>query len=313
MLAGRVRKTFKRLRPVFGGKDTDAFRIYDRDIPEIRALVDWYAGHVVVAEFERWQTQPAGDWLGVMGSAVGQALQVPTSRVHLKRRRTRPQQGPRYPPGPAPGAGPGLVLVREQGLHFRVNLEAYLDTGLFLDHRVTRSLIRAQSGGASVLNLFAYAGGFSVAALSGGAKHVTSVDLSKTYLAWAQTNLRENHLPLERHEPARKEVFTFLRGAAQSGRRWDLVIADPPSFSTVGADASGFDIIRDHPALIESALRVLAPGGTLFFCTHHQRFQPRFEGLGPQVEEISERTIPPDFRNRGVHRVWQVRGPPPGS
>lgn len=308
MLAARVKKTFKKLRPRFERNEIGAFRLYDRDIPEVRAVVDWYEGHLVVGEYARRQTAPAGDWLRTVAIEAADALEVPHAFVHLKRRQTRPADGPRYV---SEGRGAGALLVRERDLRFRVNLDDYLDTGLFPDQREARQELREAAQGRAVLNLFAYTGTFSAAALAGGAKHVTSVDLSKTYLDWSQANLRENNLPLERHEPARKESFEFLAHARQHGRRWDLVVVDPPSYSTTGGpQGSGFDVRRDHPELLEACLQVVAPGGTLFFSTNHQRFEPEFDGLDARLEEVTERTVPQDYRNRWIHRAWRISARP---
>lgn len=307
MLAGRVKKTFRQLHPGFEQAGIGAFRLYDRDIPEVRAVIDWYEGHLVVGEYQRRQTEAAGDWLYVVAVGAAKALGVPEAFLHLKRRRTRPRSGTRYERREEGGGGPGPLKVRERGLRFRVNLDDYLDTGLFLDHREIRKTIQRASEGRSVLNLFAYTGTLSAAALAGRAKHVTSVDVSRPYLHWAQVNLRDNGLPLERHEPARAEAFAFLGESARHGRRWDLVVVDPPSYSTAGGpEGRGLDLLRDHLALLRSSLAVLAPGGTLWFSTNHQRFEPALEGLDASVEETTSWTVPRDYRNRRVHRSFRI-------
>lgn len=305
MLASRVQKTFKHLSKGFKKAGVDAFRLYDRDIPEIRAVVDWYAGHLVVGEYAREQTGPR--WLDTMGDTLAETLQISSSKVHLKRRKTRPKAGARYQKDVDAERGPGAEVVHEGPLSFRVNLDDYLDTGLFLDHRNQRARLLAQAEGKSVLNLFSYTGSFTVAALAGGAKHVTSVDASKTYLAWSQANLRENGLPLERHEPARSDVSRFLTQASSHGRRWDLVIVDPPSYSTVGDTDEGFDVLRDHIDLLGLCSAVCAPGGEVWFSTNHQRFEDRIEDLGVPSEETTAQTVPKDFRNRQIHRSWTLR------
>ena len=311
MLARRVHKTFRRLHPRMEASGVGAFRLYDRDIPEVRAVVDWYEGHLVVGEYARRQTEAAGDWLGVVAAAVADVLGVPPARVHTRRRWTGRQ---RTGVGPEPERA-AEVEVREHELRFLVRLDGYLDVGLFPDQRLARQALRAEARGLTVLNLFAYTGSFSVAALAGGARHVTSVDLSKPYLAWSQANLRLNGLPLERHEPARADAFAFLAKAARHGRRWDRVIVDPPSRSTAGGPTGrGFDVQRDHPSLLAATLDVVAPGGAVWFSTNHQRFRPRLEGRLAAAEETTERTVPQDFRNRTVHRSWRIdvgRASPP--
>jgi len=287
MLANRLRKNFRRLHPGFERENVGAFRLYDRDIPEVRAAVDWYEGHLVVAEYERQQTR-GGAWLSAIARAAGEALGVPAERIHLKVRRS----GEKYERLSRTGR---RIAVRERDLRFWVNLDDYIDTGLFPDHRDTRARVRAEARGSRFLNLFAYTGSFSCAAAAGGALSTTSVDASKTYLDWAKDNLELNG---QRGELVRSAVDDFLRAAGE--RRWTLCVLDPPSFSDFGGKT--FDVQRDHRALIDRTLQVLAPGGVLWFSTNHQRFTPRLDGL----RFSEEQTVPEDFRNRMAHRAFRI-------
>ena len=287
MLENRVRKTFRRLQPRFEQHNVGAFRLYDRDIPEIRAVVDWYEGHAVLAEYARSQTERL-PWLPTMAEAVASALSIPLERVHLKRRRT----GEKYA---RLARKSQRIRVRERDLSFLVNLDDYIDTGLFADHRDTRARVRAEARGSRFLNLFAYTGSFTCAAAAGGAARTTSVDASQTYLDWAAENLRLNG---SSGELVRSGVDEFLRSAG--GQRWTLCVLDPPSFSDSGAKV--FDVQRDHRALIDRTLGVLEPGGVLWFATNHQRFTPRLDGLRYTEED----TVPDDYRNRAVHRAWRI-------
>jgi 23S rRNA (cytosine1962-C5)-methyltransferase len=296
MLANRVEKNFRRLHRPFERDGVGAFRVYDWDVPEIRATVDWYEGHLVVAEYERAQTREKPGWLEAMGSAAASALEVPAERVHLKRRRTRPARGPRYRRLARTGE---RLAVRERGLRFWVNLDDFIDTGLFPDHRQTRARIRAEAKGSEFLNLFGYTGAFTCAAAAGGARRTVTVDTSETYLGWARENLELNGLGGAAHEMVREDAREFL---ARAGRRFTLCVLDPPSFST-RTGARPFDVQRDHRELIESALATLLPGGVLYFSTNHQRFEPRLEGLG--AEEITRETAPPDYR-RTPHRSFRM-------
>ena len=302
MLGNRVRKNFHRLHRAFEREGVGAFRVYDWDVPEIRGTVDWYDGHLVVAEYERSQTRDAPGWLEAMGSAAAAALEVPADRVHLKRRRTRPAQGPRYQRLARTGE---RIAVREGDLRFWVNLDDFIDTGLFPDHRQTRARIRAEAQGADFLNLFGYTGTFTCAAAKGGARHTVTVDASEAYLSWARDNLEANGARGDRHELVRSDAREFL---ARAGRRFSLCVLDPPSFST-RTGAPPFDVQRDHRALVESALAALRPGGVLYFSTNHQRFEPRLDGLG--AEEITRETAPPDYR-RTPHRSFRMVSGRPG-
>ncbi len=296
MLANRVRKNFRRLHRPFEREGVGAFRVYDWDVPEIRAAVDWYEGQLVVAEYERAQTRESPGWLEAMGTAAAAALEVPQGRVHLKTRRTRPARGQRYQ---RLGRGGQRIAVRERGLRFWVNLDDFIDTGLFPDHRETRARVRAEADGAEFLNLFGYTGSFTCAAAAGGARRTVTVDTSEAYLGWARENLELNGLASERHELVRGDARDFL---ARAGRRFSLCVLDPPSFST-RAGAPPFDVQRDHRKLIESALAVLLPGGVLYFSTNHQRFEPRLDGL--RATEITGETAPPDYR-RPPHRSFRM-------
>lgn len=288
MLANRLRKNFRKLRPRFEQRNVGAFRIYDRDIPEIRAAVDWYEGHLVVAEYAREQTSGM-PWLETMARAAGEALQVPPDRVHLRKRRS----GERYEPLARTGA---RIEAREGDLKFLVNLDDYLDTGLFTDHRETRARVRAEARGKSFLNLFAYTGSFTCAALKGGAISATTVDASRAYLDWARDNLALNQL--EPGELSCSAVDAFLQHAG--ARRWQLCVLDPPSFSDKGGKV--FDVQRDHRALIEKTLALLEPAGVLWFSTNHQRFAPQLDGLRFSEED----TVPEDYRNRAAHRAFRI-------
>ncbi len=298
MLGNRVRKTFRARAGRYAAEGTTAFRLYDRDIPEVRAVVDWYDGDVVVAEYERDQTATVDDWLGRMGLAVTDALGLAPDRAHLKRRRTRPSAGDRYG---ATGAQ-SVKVVQEQGLRFEVELEGHVDTGLFGDHRLTRARVRRAALGRVVLNLYGYTGAFTVYAAAGGAMSSVTVDRSRQYLAWARRNLALNDLDLPEHRTVEDDAEHFLRAAARDGRSWDLVVLDPPSFSTAGVDAA-LDVQRDHRRLVIAALDVLRPGGTLWFSTNHQRFAPDLEGLG--LREVTDETLPEDHRGRATHRCWE--------
>jgi 23S rRNA G2069 N7-methylase RlmK/C1962 C5-methylase RlmI len=289
MLANRVRKNFRRLHPRFEARRIGAFRLYDRDIPEIRAAVDWYEGHVVIAEYAREQTEGI-PWLAAMADAVAGALEVPAERVHLRKRRAGGQYA-------RLARRNQRIPVREGDLRFLVNLDDYLDTGLFADHRETRARVRAEARGQRFLNLFAYTGSFTCAAALGGAAETTSVDASQTYLDWARDNLAENGLRSADHALVRADVASFLRDCG--ARRFTLCVLDPPSWSDREAT---FDVQRDHRELIERTLSVLEPGGVLWFSTNHQRFTPRLEGLRFTEED----TVPEDYRNRAAHRAFRI-------
>lgn len=307
MLANRLRKTFGNLRKVMARQQASCFRLYDCDIPEVRAVVDWYDGHAVLGVFQRTQTDNLPGWHAAMEQAVADGLGIALDCVHSRHRRTRPQEGERYERLATTGQ---RRVVQEGPLRFLVNLDDYLDTGLFSDHRITRRWIMAQAAGRDFLNLFCYTGAFTVAAAKGEAASTTSVDTSATYLAWLQDNLHENKLHGPQHMTVRQDVRAFLRDAEGLGQRWDLIFCDPPSFSTrPGQD--DFEVQRDHRALVRQCLALLRDGGVLWFSCNHQRFVANLDGfLGVTVQDWTAKSIPADYRNAQVHQLWRLTKEP---
>ncbi len=301
MFANRVRRNYARLAPGFARRDVDVFRLYDRDIPEIRAVADWYGGHLVVGEYARTQTRDLPDWLPTLAQAAAQSLGVAADQVHTKVRRTRPEVGERYR---KMGHASPRQEVREGPLRFWVNLDDYLDTGLFGDHRETRRLVASESGGKRCANLFAYTGSFTVAMAQGGALSTVSVDTSATYLNWLNDNLALNGHAGPTHTTAQVDARAWLDWHIRHGQPLDLLVCDPPSFSD--RPDGQFDVQRDHRSLVEACLAALRPGGVLWFSANHQRFVPQLSGIGAEVVETTDRTVPPDYRNRTVHRSWRM-------
>lgn len=302
ILANRVRKRFRHLSKRFKRQGIDCFRLYDWDIKEVRAVVDWYAGHAVIAEYVRMQTGP--EWLPQMAKAAAEALGLPPERVHFKRRQTKTKDGPRYK---RMGHRGERFAVHERDLRFWVNLDDFLDTGLYSDHRDTRVIMRDLAAGKDFLNLYAYTGAFTCAAAAGGAKTIVTVDRSATYLEWAKDNLELNGLAGPQYSFTQSDVQKFLKQAYHERKRWTLAFVDPPSFFNDLTKGVSFDINRDHPALLQAVLKVMMPGSLVFFSTNHQRFEPSLNNL-PVIDlaEITSLTIPEDYRNRQVHRLWRM-------
>jgi 23S rRNA (cytosine1962-C5)-methyltransferase len=200
--------------------------------------------------------------------------------------------------------------VKEGGLEFEVNLSDYLDTGLFLDHRQTRGMVRDEARGKRFLNLFCYTGSFSVYAAAGEARETVSVDLSNTYLDWTRTNLSRNGFKdAGRHRIVRDEARAFLEHRANRGEPpFDLVVCDPPTYSRSAKSETPWDVERDHGELLELVAANLAPGGVVYFSTNFRRFHLDEQRLAAAytIREITKRTIPEDFRNERIHRAWRM-------
>jgi len=302
IFANRVKKNYAHLRKRFTRQNIDCFRLYDWDIPEIRAVVDWYAGHLVIAEYVRQQSQEG--WLPEMASAVARALDVPKEKVFIKRRQTKEGRGSHYQRVDKKAV---RLIVHERELKFWVNLSDFLDTGLYSDHRETRKLIRSLSNSKNFLNLFAYSGAFTCAAISGGAQTSLTVDRSATNLQWAQENLQLNGLSGARHGFVQSDVEKFLQTSLKKQQKYDLIFIDPPSFFNDKTTGKSFDINKNHPDLLNKVISLAVPRGTIFFSTNHQRFEPKFEGLKVRlIKELTPQTIPDDYRNKKIHRCWRM-------
>ena len=305
----RLAKRFKHLSKWARRQGIEAFRVYDRDIPEIPLVIDWYAGWLHAAEYERphERTDIEHDvWLDKMIEAAALELGVPPMQTFLKVRR-RQRDGGQYEKVDQRQA---VLAVKEGDLSFEVNLSDYLDTGLFLDHRQTRAMVRGEAEGKRMLNLFGYTGSFSVYAAAGGAKETVSVDLSNTYLDWTRTNLAKNGFKdAGRHRIVRDEARAFLEHRANRGEPpFDLVVVDPPTYSRSAKSETPWDIERDHAELLELVARNLVTGGIVYFSTNFRRFHLAEERLSAlyTFREITNRTIPEDFRNERIHRAWRL-------
>lgn len=298
-----LRKHFRHFWRKFKREGIECFRLYDWDAPDIRIVVDWYAGHLVVAEYERLQTGP--EYLPQMAAAAASVLNVAPDKVYVRRRHTNTSEGPRYTKIDSRGA---RFEVRERNLRFWVNLSDFLDTGLYSDHRNTRVIIEKLAPGKDFLNLFAYTGAFSCAAAKGGAKSTVTVDRSRVYLDWAKDNLALNGINGQEHKLVRSDAITFLYDAYSKRQRFTLAFVDPPSFFKDESARASFDINRDHPELIRNVLKIMHPGSDLFFSTNHQRFEPRFDGITvKQIIKLTPKTIPEDYRNRNAHNCWHIK------
>jgi 23S rRNA (cytosine1962-C5)-methyltransferase len=284
----------------------ECYRIYDRDVPQFPLAIDRYGSHVHLQEFDTgWQQTDVehAAWVGAVEAVTGETLRLPIDQIHFKRRERKR------------GAAQYQKLrnatdefeVHEGGLRFLVNLDSYLDTGLFLDHRKTRGLVRELAAGRRFLNLFSYTGSFTVYAAAGGAVDSESVDLSNTYLEWAGRNLRLNDDDLARHQFVRADAFAYLEGAARARKRFDLIVLDPPSFSNSKRMQDVLDVQRDHPRLIAGCMQLLSTRGELVFSTNRRHFELD-TGMAEayRCEDIHQWSVPEDFRSRTIHRCWRV-------
>jgi 23S rRNA (guanine2445-N2)-methyltransferase / 23S rRNA (guanine2069-N7)-methyltransferase len=314
MFANRLAKNLKRLRSWTQREDISCYRAYDADMPEYAFAIDIYRTiepeqqwlyvqeYAAPAEIELEAVRKRrGEVLAVLPEVTG----VPTERIQVRTRR-RTKRGEQYEKLDEQAH---FHLVREGGLKFRVNFEDYLDTGLFLDHRLTRARLRDAARGRRFLNLFAYTGTATVYAAAGGAAGTTTVDMSRTYLEWAQRNLSLNGFSGEAHRFMQADCRAWLDAMAHGEERFDLIFLDPPTFSNSKRMEGVLDLERDHAQLIAASALLLASSGLMVFSTNAQRF--RLDATLEQrfaVQDVSAATLPRDFeRNPRIHRCYEMR------
>jgi 23S rRNA (guanine2445-N2)-methyltransferase / 23S rRNA (guanine2069-N7)-methyltransferase len=310
MFANRLRKNLKALDPWAEREQIDCFRVYDADMPEYAFAIDLYgreSRHAYVQEYAAPKTvdqESAGERRREVLAVLPEVLGLPLPHVHSRVR--KPQKGSDQYEKRENVAE--RHAVREGGLKFWVNFRDYLDTGLFLDHRIMRQMLRDWAKDADFLNLFCYTGSATVYAAAGGARSSCSVDLSNTYLDWAHENLVLNGFGGPEHELFRDDCLQWLESQEVWGPRFDLIFVDPPTFSNSKRMEGVLDVQRDHVGMIRRSLKLLRPTGRLVFSTNYTKFKLDAEALADlAVEDISAATIPHDFeRNARIHRCFVV-------
>lgn len=316
--ANRLRKNMKHLRSWARRSGVSCYRLYDADMPEYAVSVDRYegagpdAGRVwaCVAEYAPPRTidpVAAERRLAEVVAVVPEVLGIDERDVFVKVRKKQSGRS-QYE---RMGERQAYFTVAEGGLLFLVNLSDYLDTGLFLDHRMTREMLRENSPGKRFLNLFSYTGTASVYAASGGAAATVSVDMSATYLKWAERNMAANGFTGDEHVRIRADVLAWLSSAAaRSLAPFDLIFCDPPTFSNSKRMEESFDVQRDHIKVLAAASELLAPGGVIVFSNNMRKFRmdlPALERAKLLAGNITAETIPKDFeRNKRIHNVWRI-------
>jgi 23S rRNA (guanine2445-N2)-methyltransferase / 23S rRNA (guanine2069-N7)-methyltransferase len=303
--ANRLRNRARHLRR-WPKRGITCYRLYERDVPDVPLVVDRYEDALHLAEFARPHERTAAqhaDWLDLMARTAGEVLDVPRERIFMKRR-DRQRGAAQYQRVDEREA---RRVVQESGLKFLVNLSDYVDTGLFLDHRLTRQMVRDAAAGKRFLNLFGYTGSFSVYAAAGGAVATTTVDKSATYTDWARENLELNGFRGSEHAVVRRDIREFVDDL-RADDEWDLAVVDPPTFSNTKGLDEDWDVQRDHAALLERLAGHLAPAGVVFFSTNFRRFKFDEQALAMSysVRNITRQTIPEDFRNQRIHQCWKL-------
>lgn len=315
MFANRLRKNFKNARSWANKHNIRCYRVYDADMPEYSFAIDLYGS----AE------DPAMNWAYVQEyaapdsinrdaarmrrmqvlSVLPEVLELPRERILV---RTRRQQSD-HSQYEKLDAQREFQIVAEGAYRFYVNFSDYLDTGLFLDHRITRQRLGELCKGKRFLNLFAYTGAASVHAIGGGATASTTVDMSYTYLEWAEKNLQLNELDAPEHELIQADCLHWLEHEAQvKQRQYEVIFIDPPTFSRSKRMERDFEVQADHVQLIRWAAELLAPGGVIVFSNNYTRFKLDQHGLREfRIQDWTLETLPKDFeRNPKIHCCFAI-------
>lgn len=298
MFRNRLTKVYRHIGKQARRQGITCYRVYDHDLPEFPFCIEIYEDKIYLAEYKRrleMGEEAHEDWLDACIALICEILQLSPGNVYIKQRQRKPGRLGQYQ---RMAKEQEYFTVQEAGLKFKVNLSDYLDTGLFLDHRVTRNMVRESAVGKRVLNLFCYTGSFSVYAAAGGASSVASVDLSKTYLQWAEENLRLNgFMDKKKYSYIHADVKQYLD--TLSPNSFDLVIMDPPTFSNSKRMKDFLDIQRDHVEMINQTLRSLSPKGIIYFSTNYTKFILEKEKINAsEIKDITRATTPFDFEGK---------------
>ena len=340
MLANRLQKRFRHLKKWAQRSGVSAFRLYDRDIPEIPLVLDFYgdftakaacadlkdaalSGALYKRPYEKDEADES-NWLSAMKESVSFALGIKLENIFIKQREKQ-RGASQYE---KMGKVRAEKIVIESGLQFKVNLSDYLDTGLFVDRRLLRAMVRNAASGKKVLNLFSYTGSFSVYAASGGAASTDSVDISNTYLNWSRENFLLNGFSAEisrrsftanrtnQHELIREDVLEFIKNAVREKLQWDVIIVDPPAFSNSKRMIGNFDLNRDLIELLSQCLRLLSKEGKMFVSVNVKRGALQAEEMetglrssavkNVHVTDVSSQIEDEDFKGRKTPKAFLI-------
>jgi len=302
MFRNRLEKVYRHLGKQAKRLGITCYRLYDHDLPEFPFCIEIYEQNIYVAEYKRrhgMEENEYDEWMKQSIFVICEILKVSDENIFLKLRQKKPGRLGQYQKTEGKQSE---FIVEENKLKFIVNLSDYLDTGLFLDHRLTREKVRVEARGKRVLNLFSYTGSFSVYAAAGGANEIVTVDLSKTYLGWAQRNMKLNEFAdSSKYKFIHADVLQYLHTIPEN--YFDLVILDPPTFSNSKRMEDILDIQGDHVELINDCLRIIKTGGKIYFSTNYKRFVLDTASIQSLlIKDITKQTTPFDFEGR-INRV----------
>ena len=306
MFRNRLQKVYRHISKIAKRQQISCYRIYDYDLPEFPFCIELYDDKIYLAEYKKrfeMADKEHGEWLEECLTIMSEIIQVPKEKIYLRQRQRKEGREGQYE---KLSDEQEYLIVHEGGLQFKVNLTDYLDTGLFLDHRITRNMVREEAKDKQVLNLFCYTGSFSVYAAAGGAAGVTSVDLSKTYLNWAEDNFKLNGFEdKEKYHLVHADVKQWLNKLPPD--YYDIVIMDPPTFSNSKRMVDFLDIQRDHAELLNKTLYSMKKGGVLYFSNNLRSFHLDAEKIAStSIKDITKSTTPFDFQGKLFRCCYKI-------
>ncbi len=306
MFRNRLEKVFRHISKLARRQHISCYRVYDYDLPEFPFCIELYGDKIYLAEYKKrfeMADKEHGQWLNECLKIISEIIQIPIANIYLRQRQRKEGREGQYE---KLDDAKEYFIADEQGLKFKVNLTDYLDTGLFLDHRITRKMVREESKDKNVLNLFCYTGSFSVYAADGGAASVTSVDLSKTYLKWAEENFLLNEFDdKKKYYFVHADVKQYIDDLPKDS--FDLVIMDPPTFSNSKRMIDILDIQRDHVELLNKTLACMKKNALMYFSNNLRSFQLDAENIkASSIKDITKATTPFDFQGKLFRWCYQI-------
>ena len=306
MFRNRLMKVFRHVGRRAGRLHVSCYRVYDHDLPEFPFCIEIYEDKLYVAEYKRqhgFTEKQHHDWRRKCVEIMSQVFGVAVENIFLKLRKVKSGRADQYK---KMGEQANEFVVHENDLKFIVNLSDYLDTGLFLDHRITREMVKSESAGKKILNLFCYTGSFSVYAAAGGASQTVSVDLSNTYLNWTERNMQLNgFIDPSKYKYVHADVIKYLATLPED--YFDIVILDPPTFSNSQRMDEFLDVQRDHVKLINDCLKGLKKNGVLYFSTNSRKFLlDKGKINSASIKDITKATTPFDFEGKLFRYCFRI-------
>lgn len=297
MFSNRLSKVYKHRSKIARKQGTTCYRLYDLDMPEFPLCIDIYEGKAYVAEYKRNHNLSEEDhkeWVRHSKFIISEITSISIDAIYIKERKVIEERQQQYQ---KLAEIKKEFVVNESGYKFIINLTDYLDTGLFLDHRITRQMVGAWSQGKSVLNLFAYTGSFTVYAAMNSAAHIDTVDLSNTYINWAKRNLKVNNIVNPNYHFHVADVLQWIKSAPAA--TYDIIVCDPPTFSNSKKMQGILDTQRDHVFLINECLNLLKPEGKIIFSTNFTKFKLDTQRINSKkIKDITKQTTPFDFEGK---------------